>query len=242
MTAVRNKDAVSATSARPQTAAHRGGSPLLRENTLPAIRSAIAAGADYVEVDPCVLADGSVMLLHDDTLDRLWNIPAAASTLNLESILAIGDADHRPPLLTDALPLFASCASTLLVDVHSVEVAIAAYDLVAAANVHVSWCGSLEAVVEIRRRDPSAGIWAPWWDEGPMDDPALLALRPQFLNMKDRVASADTIRQAHALGHSVAVWTLNDTAQILWARRSGVDVITTDDLALVQQTLATAEG
>src|SRR5699024_9214407 len=53
---------------RPLACAHRGDSARERENTLPAIRSAIDYGADYVEIDVRLSADGQVVVLHDPTL------------------------------------------------------------------------------------------------------------------------------------------------------------------------------
>jgi len=50
--------------------AHRGDSKVAPENTLSAFRSAIAAKADYVELDAQPSADGTLYCLHDGTLDR----------------------------------------------------------------------------------------------------------------------------------------------------------------------------
>lgn len=51
--------------------AHRGSSAVERENTLPAFEQAIADGADYVELDVQVSADGVLVVFHDLTLGRL---------------------------------------------------------------------------------------------------------------------------------------------------------------------------
>ncbi len=50
--------------------AHRGFSAQAPENTLVAIRQAIDIGADMVEMDVTMTADGHVICLHDETLDR----------------------------------------------------------------------------------------------------------------------------------------------------------------------------
>ena len=55
--------------------AHRGDSSRLRENTIAAINSAITHHADIVEVDIRKTSDGQVILLHDQTLERLWGVP-----------------------------------------------------------------------------------------------------------------------------------------------------------------------
>lgn len=50
--------------------AHRGNSAHAPENTLAAFASAAAAGAGMIETDLQLCADGTVVLIHDDTLDR----------------------------------------------------------------------------------------------------------------------------------------------------------------------------
>ena len=53
--------------------AHRGASGLAPENTLAAFKKAMEIGADFSELDVHLSADGEVVLLHDDTLDRTTN-------------------------------------------------------------------------------------------------------------------------------------------------------------------------
>jgi glycerophosphoryl diester phosphodiesterase len=55
---------------RVMIAHHRGASQFAPENTLPALRKAIALGADFVEFDVHTTRDGALVLLHDGTLDR----------------------------------------------------------------------------------------------------------------------------------------------------------------------------
>jgi glycerophosphoryl diester phosphodiesterase len=57
-------------SSNPQVFAHRGGCALGPENTLAAFDLGMAAGADGIELDVHLSADGVVVVCHDDTLDR----------------------------------------------------------------------------------------------------------------------------------------------------------------------------
>lgn len=50
--------------------AHRGGSAYAPENTMAAFRNAVRLGVDELEADVQLTADGELVLLHDDTLDR----------------------------------------------------------------------------------------------------------------------------------------------------------------------------
>jgi glycerophosphoryl diester phosphodiesterase len=57
-------------SSSPQLVAHRGNAADFPENTLPALRSALAAGIPWVEIDVQLSADGVPFVLHDVRLDR----------------------------------------------------------------------------------------------------------------------------------------------------------------------------
>lgn len=57
----------------PLIVAHRGNSSEAPENTLAAVRSAILAGADGVEIDVYSTIDGEIILSHDSTLERCTN-------------------------------------------------------------------------------------------------------------------------------------------------------------------------
>lgn len=50
--------------------AHRGFRGIAPENTLAAARAAVAAGADWWELDVAASADGELVVIHDDTLSR----------------------------------------------------------------------------------------------------------------------------------------------------------------------------
>lgn len=56
--------------AQPIIIAHRGGCALGPENTLAAVRAALAAGAQAIEVDVHITKDGHAVAIHDSTLQR----------------------------------------------------------------------------------------------------------------------------------------------------------------------------
>jgi len=57
----------------PLIIAHRGASSLAPENTLASAQKALQIGADLWELDVAVTADGELVLMHDDTLERTSN-------------------------------------------------------------------------------------------------------------------------------------------------------------------------
>ena len=63
--------------------AHRGSSAEAPENTLPAFEAAIRRGADALELDVRLTADGAPVVIHDPTLDRTTDGagPVAAQAL-----------------------------------------------------------------------------------------------------------------------------------------------------------------
>ncbi len=60
-------------SARTRVIAHRGFSSAAPENTIAAVRAAIEIQADMVEIDVTLTADGHIVVIHDETLDRTTN-------------------------------------------------------------------------------------------------------------------------------------------------------------------------
>ncbi len=51
---------------RPLFFAHRGGSALMPENTMPAYERGLALGADVLELDIHYTRDGEIVVIHDD--------------------------------------------------------------------------------------------------------------------------------------------------------------------------------
>src|SRR5262245_12178960 len=66
----------------PRVFAHRGGAALGPENTIAAFDHGLTCGADGLELDVRLSADGIVVVCHDETLDRTTDTtgPVAART------------------------------------------------------------------------------------------------------------------------------------------------------------------
>ena len=109
---------------RVQVVAHRGcwhGAP---ENSLAAIAACRKAGVDIVEIDVQRSADGVLLIMHDETVDRTTNGTGRIAELDWDEIAAlrlrkgVGGPDaalteHAPPLLADAL---AAASGTMLLN------------------------------------------------------------------------------------------------------------------------------
>ena len=100
--------------------AHRGGAILWPENSMAAFRGAIAAGADAVECDVHLSADGEAMIMHDATLERTSNGRgpiAERSAAELAEVKLISAGGEGLPRLSDLLGLVAGHQVGLQVEV-----------------------------------------------------------------------------------------------------------------------------
>lgn len=71
-----------------ETIAHAGGLGLAPANTLTALAMARDHGADVLEIDLQLTADGRLVLMHDDTLDRTTNLSGRVDAFTLDEIRA----------------------------------------------------------------------------------------------------------------------------------------------------------
>ena len=97
---------------RPLVMAHRGCRARAPENTLAAFRLAVAEGADLIETDLHLTADGAFVCLHDPTLERTGGVAVAAADVTLEELKSHsvscgmpGFAGERVPSLGELLEL-----------------------------------------------------------------------------------------------------------------------------------------
>lgn len=86
-------------------AAHRAGHLRAPENSLAAIDEAIAEGADIVEIDIKVSADGVPFLMHDQTVTRTTGGEGDAERLTYAQVrqLTLKGGQEPPPTLLEAL-------------------------------------------------------------------------------------------------------------------------------------------
>ena len=69
--------------------AHRGASGHVPENTVAAFDTALAQGADVLEMDLQLTADGEVVVLHDATVDRTTDGTGLIHDLTLDEVQAL---------------------------------------------------------------------------------------------------------------------------------------------------------
>ncbi|MGH2641836.1 MAG: glycerophosphodiester phosphodiesterase [Actinomycetota bacterium] len=75
---------------KPLVVAHRGASVEQPENTIAAFEAAIDAGADAVEFDVRMTADGHAVVMHDPDVSRTTNGSGLVSDMTLDELRTLG--------------------------------------------------------------------------------------------------------------------------------------------------------
>ncbi|SEC27124.1 glycerophosphoryl diester phosphodiesterase [Paramicrobacterium humi] len=223
--------------------AHRGLATHARENTLPAFRAALDAGADYLETDVHATLDGACVINHDPAL-----VVAGLTRRIAESTLDELSSGERMPLLEDALREFPDAKFNIDVKAFAaVEPAVAAIRAAGASHrvLVTSFDESTRAAVTAQL--PAAATSAssklviaalPWLYLG-LPTLVRAALRGvDAVQLPERrgplrLISRRTVRTFHRAGVEVHVWTVNDERDMRRLVALGVDGLVTDrcDLA-----------
>lgn len=243
---------------RPAVVAHRGASAHAPENTLAAFRLAASQGADAIELDARLSADGQVVVFHDDTLQRTTNGRGRVSDQPLAALQALDAgswcdaayAGERIPTLAEVLD---TLGQTLVLNIELKEsparraaLAAAVADLVGARRLtgqvlfsSFDW----RALAALHRALPGAslgllaapgplGFWARRAQPGRLP---YAALHPA-----QRDVSPALIQRARRRGWRVLAYTVNHPADFQRLHTLGVDGYFTDDPALALRLRAEA--
>jgi glycerophosphoryl diester phosphodiesterase len=211
--------------------AHRGEPVAHRENTLPALAAAVALGADMVEIDLRRTRDGVIVVLHDQTLERLWGVAASVGDLDQAEVAALGDGDVRIPTLRavlDAVPL------PLMVDFTRRELVPGGLEAVLAAGA-LDRClfvsGNVGALRLLRGLSGAARIGLTWV-EGPEPPRALLReLGAEYWNPMFGFVTPDGVAAVHEAGSRVSTWTVDEPADMTLVLDAGVDAVVSNRIA-----------
>jgi glycerophosphoryl diester phosphodiesterase len=234
-------DATSGLSPAPRRArnfAHRGASGHAPENTLLAFHSAFELGADAIECDVQLSADGEPVILHDATLDRTTTGRGMVTALSLEALRRLdAGAGERIPTLQEVLELCRAEQKLVNLEVkaESLAEAFAIARVVGQAieqgghhaNTLVSsfW---LPAVAALKKEHPTirtatlhGGLrWRFFSMLRAAHESGANAIHPQSALVSRRLVEA-----AHAAGLEVNVWTVDQPDTMLRLLSWGVDGI-----------------
>ncbi|MEV6330896.1 glycerophosphodiester phosphodiesterase [Streptomyces sp. NPDC051909] len=221
---------------------HRGDPYRVRENTVPSIVSAFERGADAVEVDVRLTADGVPVLLHDDTLKRLWGFDRPLSAVPLAELREL--TEDGVPTLREAL--IAAGPHRLMLDLPGGNTASVRtiVDTVreCGAGERVYYCAGGTAMLDVRAADPGAEIALTWNSLAPPRPVLLDAVRPRWLNYRFGLASRQLVERVHRAGLLVSVWTPDTKRNLRKLIGNGVDSITTNRVDALAAVLRKGRG
>lgn len=209
--------------------AHRGDPYRVRENTLDSLRSALALGADAVEIDVRLTRDGVPVLLHDATLRRLWELDRPLLSLSAAEVRGL--TAGGVPTLEEAL---AVCeGSRVMLDLPGtpdVRTARRIVDVVRAcgAEERVYYCAGAPAMLAVRAADPAAEIALTWTTKAPPRPGLLAAVRPRWLNYRFTLVDRALAERVHRDGLLLSAWTPDTGRSMRRLLDAGVDSITTN--------------
>ncbi|GAA2275941.1 MULTISPECIES: glycerophosphodiester phosphodiesterase [Kitasatospora] len=220
--------------------AHRGDPYRHRENTLASVESALAAGADAVEVDVQLTRDGVPVLLHDPTLERLWGDPRRIGSVTLARLGELGGGELRVPTLAQTLKTVAETpGAKLLIDLDDATPVAATWAAVTGigAEDRVGFCGPVAAMLAVREHAPDADIALTWKHPRLPGRPLLDDLRPRYVNPPFGLVDAAYVDAAHELGLAVSTWTVDTRRTMLRLAAAGVDSLTSNRIAVLRRVL-----
>ncbi|MFD9320276.1 glycerophosphodiester phosphodiesterase [Streptomyces sp. NPDC057456] len=214
--------------------AHRGDPYRFRENTLASLRSALDQGADAVEFDVRLTRDGVPVLLHDETLKRLWEQDRPLRSLSAAEVRGL--TAGAVPTLAEALA--ATAGSRLMLDLPGTREARTARRIVdvvreAGAADRVYYCADAIAMLAVRAADPSAEIALTCTSLAPPRPALLDAVKPRWLNYRFSLVDRDLAARVHHDGHLLSVWTPDTRRSMRRLIDLGVDSITTNRIEVL---------
>lgn len=228
----------------PKIIAHRGASAHAPENTLAAFQLALEQDADGIELDAMLSADGQVVIMHDDTVDRTTNGSGRVKDMSLAQLKQLDmDDGQKIPTLTEVFEKFGGKFLinielknyTSIFDDLPIEVAKLVNDHGVEESVLISSFNAFN-IKRLRPELPKTKLglitmpkkaknWI--WRFFKYD-----SLHPHFSDVDKVLVSA-----LHARNREINVWTVDEPEEMTRLAGLGVDGIITNVPQLARQVL-----
>ncbi len=235
----------------PVIAAHRGASARAPENTLAGFLAALDDGAEMVELDVHLSADGRLAVIHDETTERTTGVRGVVAEMTmarlheLDAARFMGKAWAGQPV-PELGEVLDAVRGRLLVNVEIKGPPETAPVLAQRLDEH-----EMRQSVIVSSFDPHAVAAATTLQpprlaglllDGPIDDPVAVAgaAGASLVHVAYPYITADLARRTHQAGLGLVAWTVNEPSEMLRLRSLGVDAIISDDPRLLRDTLAGA--
>ncbi|MCH2210941.1 MAG: glycerophosphoryl diester phosphodiesterase membrane domain-containing protein [Fuerstiella sp.] len=228
--------------------AHRGSSKVAPENTMAAVRQAIADGADWIEIDVQEISDGPVVVFHDSDFMKLagqglkiWDATSDdVRSIDIGSWMDAAFSDQRVPTLAAVLE---ECRGQVgvLIELkyygHDQQLEQRVVEAVESAGMtdHVMLMSlSVNAVKKVKSLRPN-------WKVGLLLSVAagdMSKLDVDFLAVNAEFVTHGGVTAAHKHAREIYAWTVNDAVTMSTLIGRGVDGIITDRPDLGRTVLA----
>lgn len=223
----------------PRVIGHRGARAIEPENTLAGIEHAVELGVDVVEFDVRRTADGELVLMHDETVDRTTNGSGAVGELSLAEIRALDAGDgERVPTLEEALSLVAEFDVETYIELKEPGIAQAVLELTrehGVADDAEFITGNMEILARMHELGGTVGGGLPDLEPETL---AVAAQRDyQHVGVRHEDVTAEVVERIHAHDIEVTAWPVNDRAETRRLVESGVDNINSDRPDVVLEAL-----
>ena len=215
----------------PTAIAHRGDPVGALENTPAAFASAVSLGADMVELDLRRTRDGAIVVLHDQSLLRLWGLDVSVGDLDWADVARLGAGDVRIPLLREVL---AEVSLPIMIDFvrrEVVEGALATVDEARALERSLFVSGNVAALRLLRGLSSQARIGLTWTETGAVPFALLAELGAECWNPTFGLVDAEAVAAVHESGLKVSTWTVDSRDDMELVRHAGVDAIVSNRVA-----------
>ena len=235
-------------------AGHRGDADRAPENTLPAVRSAIAAGFDYVEIDVALTSDGAAVLMHDATVDRTTNGTGRLDQLPLAEVRALDAggwfessfAGTPVPLVEEFLDVLAASEARALIELKGEWTRATVARLVAEIEARglerrvaaASFDARTLALVASESDVISRLAILRTLPDDVVDAARSVGVRGILVKGSEVVARPEIVDELHAADIRVVVYTFNEDREWREAIDIGVDGIVTDRPGILSTWLA----
>jgi glycerophosphoryl diester phosphodiesterase len=209
--------------------AHRGFAGVYPENTVLAVRAAVEAGADGIEVDVRRCGTGELVVVHDEHLDRLTDSTGAVGNTSRSTLqtLSVLDSDATIPTLAE---VFEATPDSVVLNVELKERGLAAdcltvFDRFANDVLVSSFDASALREVGERSDVPLALLFHRETDTA-LD--VARRLDCEALHPYRRCCDADFLDTAHDAGFEINAWTIQSAEQADRLSSLGVDGLIAD--------------
>lgn len=235
---------------RPLIWGHRGASGYVPENTLEAFQLAADLNADGIELDIQLSADGKIVVIHDEMIDRTSSGKGFVKDMTLDELRRYSYNMTFPeqkrcdiPLMSEVFELIRPTDLTI-----NIELKTGVFDYEGIEEKILAMCaeyGMEDRVIyssfnhysikRIQKLSPSSAT-AFLFQDGPIGMPAYAhkhhvnAVHPWFVSLRYK----DFMKECNELGLEVNTWTVNEEEYIRMCMQYGVHAIITNypDLAL----------